>query len=76
MNLRFLFLLLAAVSGVPAANATQSTFANTSLIMINDSATPPTKATPYPSTITVAGMPGLIENVSVTLSNINHTPHS
>ena len=73
MNLKFLFVLVAAVSGTLATNANLSTFTNTGLIIINDSATPPTKASPYPSTITVAGVSGLIENVSVTLSNINHT---
>ena len=52
MNSKFLLVLLAAVSGAVAANANQSTFANLGLIIINDSATPPTKASPYPSTIT------------------------
>ena len=50
------------------------TFSNTNSITINDSNNPPTIATPYPSTITVAGLAGqVITNLTVTLSNFSHT---
>ncbi len=44
-------------------------FANTNLIIIPDTGT----AAPYPSTITIAGVAGLLSKVTVILSNINHT---
>jgi hypothetical protein len=42
---------------------------NPAPITINDNAA----ATPYPSTITVTGLSGVINKVTVTLTNINHT---
>ncbi|MSU57841.1 MAG: DUF11 domain-containing protein [Pedosphaera sp.] len=45
------------------------TFSNPAAITIPDSGA----ATAYPSTITVAGITGLVGRVSVTLSNLNHT---
>src|SRR5436190_12094960 len=45
------------------------TISNPAPITINDNAA----ATPYPSTITVAGLSGVINKVTVTLTNINHT---
>jgi uncharacterized repeat protein (TIGR01451 family) len=45
------------------------TFAKTNLITIVDAS----KALPYPSTNVVSGVVGLVGNVAVTLSNLNHT---
>src|SRR5882724_4941326 len=53
-----------------AANSVlSSTFSNPAPITIDDNAA----ATPYPSTITVAGLSGVTNKVTVTLTNINHT---
>lgn len=41
-------------------------------ITINDSAAPPTTASPYPSTITVSGMTGVVGVVNVTLTGFSH----
>jgi len=46
-----------------------TTFSNPGFITIPDSGS----ASPYPSTIFVSGVTGLISKVSVTLSNMNHT---
>ena len=46
---------------------------NTGPITINDSTTPPTIATPYPSIINVSGGSGLFTLVSVELKGIAHT---
>lgn len=51
----------------PPPGGTQ-TFSNTSSISIPDGS-----ASPYPSTITVAGMSGSITNVVVKLNGLNHT---
>ena len=49
-----------------------TTFANTNVIVIPDSGI----ASPYPSTITVSGVTGLVGKVTATLSKFNHTyPH-
>jgi uncharacterized delta-60 repeat protein/uncharacterized repeat protein (TIGR01451 family) len=47
----------------------QSTFANNNSITINDN----TLATPYPSTINVSNVSGILTKTVVTLNNINHT---
>jgi uncharacterized repeat protein (TIGR01451 family) len=48
------------------------TFANTNAIVIRDSAS----GLPYPATLTVSGVTGLVGRVTATLSNFNHTfPH-
>src|SRR5262249_11334031 len=52
-------------NSLPATN----TFANTGSIIIPDHGA----ANPYPSTITVSNMPGLVTKVTVTLSNMNHS---
>jgi subtilisin-like proprotein convertase family protein len=54
------------------ALAGPATFSNPAPITIN-SATPPTKATPYPSPIVVSGVRGTITDVNVTLNAFNHT---
>lgn len=46
-----------------------STPANTAPIIINDNAV----ASPYPSTISVAGLTGVVSKLTVTLSNVSHT---
>src|SRR5262245_35471356 len=51
----------------------QTIFLNQSLITINDSTNPPTKASAYPSQINVLGLSGFITSMSVTLSNVNHS---
>jgi subtilisin-like proprotein convertase family protein len=55
------------------ALAGPATFSNTAPITINDSETPPTAATPYPSPIAVSGVQGTITDVNVTLNGFNHT---
>jgi uncharacterized repeat protein (TIGR01451 family) len=48
---------------------TVQTFANTNAITIPDIGS----ATPYPSSITVSGVSGLVGKITATLSNLNHT---
>jgi len=48
---------------------TTASFANPSAIVINDDTT----ATPYPSTINVSGLAGLVTKATVTLSKLAHT---
>jgi len=49
---------------------------NTQQITINDSASPPTKATPYPSVKYVSGVSGTIAKVVVNLYKFYHTRYS
>ena len=49
-----------------------ATFVNQTPISINPAGGPP-GANPYPSIITVSNLPGVIADVSVTLSNLSHT---
>ena len=46
---------------------------NQAVIAINDSATPPTIATPYPSPINISGAKGIFSLVSVELLGLSHT---
>jgi subtilisin-like proprotein convertase family protein len=55
-----------------AAAPVTNTLANTATITVPASGTSG-NASPYPSTIGVAGLSGVISHVSVTLSNVNHT---
>lgn len=65
----FLFLLAWLLfSGVSPAEAAVETYTNAGLITINDGA-----ATPYPSSISVSGLGGLITDVNVRVENIGHT---
>ena len=48
-------------------------FTNSQFITINDSANPPTKATPYPSQINVSGVVGSVAKVTATLVGVSHT---
>ena len=45
-----------------------TTFANTTSILIPDSG----PATPYPSTISISGVAGIVSDVTVTVSNLSH----
>jgi subtilisin-like proprotein convertase family protein len=59
-----------------AAAAPQSSgtvFSNSAPITINDGASPPTSATPYPSTVNVSGLVGNVVNLTVTLTGLSHT---
>jgi subtilisin-like proprotein convertase family protein len=47
-------------------------FCNTGVLTINDSATPPTVASPYPSRIFVSGLAGTIAKITVDLKNLTH----
>jgi subtilisin-like proprotein convertase family protein len=50
-----------------------TTFSNPANIVVNDSATPPTTAAPYPASLNVAGLTGTIAKLTVTLNGLNHT---
>jgi uncharacterized delta-60 repeat protein/uncharacterized repeat protein (TIGR01451 family) len=51
-----------------------ASFANPSVIVLNELPTDNgTPATPYPSTINVSGIAGLVAKATVTVSNLNHT---
>lgn len=56
------------MAGMLVAAAATSTFSNTTAIALPDASA----AAPYPSNISVAGMTGVITDVNVTLTNINH----
>ncbi len=58
---------------LPRPEATIAIFTNSANITINDSASPPTIAAPYPSTITVSGMPNSMSNLRVTIIGLTHT---
>ena len=55
----------------PAPCTTQ--FSNLANITVNDSPSPPAPATPYPSSINVAGLSGTIAKLTLTLNGLNHT---
>lgn len=48
---------------------TSTIFSNSAAIIINDN----TNATPYPSTIAVSGVGGVVRSLTVKLTNVNHT---
>jgi subtilisin-like proprotein convertase family protein len=67
--LRFAVLLLSTVG----ACAASVTFSNANTVTINDSVTPPTAATPYPSSISVSGFPGqVVSKATVSLYGFTH----
>jgi hypothetical protein len=76
MNLRTIPLSVTAalLVGVASASAATITFSNTNTIVINDSGSPPTAATPYPSTNLVTGLNGMIiTKVTVSLFGFTHS---
>lgn len=73
-KLLFAFALLVPVAiAVPQAGA--ATFANTTPITIPSGAPTQTQgaASPYPSAISVSGLPGAVADVNVTLNGLTHT---
>ena len=72
------FLSLAILTGFAftdyCSHAGVITFSNTNAIVINDSASPPTKATPYPSPIQVTGLAGTVVS-KVTVQGARYPEH-
>jgi len=72
--MKFLSLLtttLALGFGIGAARADSGTFTNSAGISIQDTAAP-TAASPYPSTINVSGLSGIISKVTVKYTGLTH----
>src|SRR5215213_9170875 len=66
-------LVIAALFGTrDSTRALSATYTNSTPITISDSVSPPTKASLYPSNITVSGLAGTIFQVKVTLTNLTH----
>jgi hypothetical protein len=62
------------IAGLASVSGATFTFSNTNDIIINDSANPPTMASPYPSTNVVTGLDGsIISKVTVQLFGFAHT---
>jgi len=62
------------IGGISTAAAGTFTFSNTNAIVINDSANPPTIASPYPSTNVVSGVTGAyVTKVTVQIHGFAHT---
>jgi hypothetical protein len=73
MTARALFHSLTAIFLAGPAIASTFTFSNTNPIIINDSTSPPTAASPYPSTNQVTGLAGsIVTKVTVELSGFSH----
>src|ERR1043166_1700266 len=74
--MRFSVLVLVAISAalvVPVVSRADQTFSNTTGININDSdGTGPAAADPYPSQISVSGIPGNVTAVTATLNGFTH----
>jgi subtilisin-like proprotein convertase family protein len=67
-------MILTSASDAWNAGAGTFTFSNTNLITINDSANPPTVASPYPSAVEVTGLSGtIVSKVTVQLFGITHS---
>jgi hypothetical protein len=74
MNTRTLITAAIFISGVSTVAAGTFTFSNTNAIVINDSASPPTIASPYPSTNVVSGITGsYVAKVTVQIHGFAHT---
>ncbi len=72
-ELRILCCGITCVAGAHGCLGASFLFANTNSVEINDSQTPPTKATPYPLTNVVSGLTGLVvTKVTVTLQGFSH----
>src|SRR5690242_6077422 len=74
MTIRTLMTAAMLISGVSTVTAGTFTFSNTNAIVINDSASPPTAATPYPATNVVSGIIGsYVTKVTVQIHGFAHT---
>ena len=63
---------LPTIGPVPTPTPSATTFVNAnSIAILTNSQSPRTAASPYPSTVTVAGMPGVISKVTVALNDFN-----
>ena len=62
-----------AAGGSGTSPESTSVFSNSNPITINDSVTPPTLASPYPSDIVVSGVTKPVARVTVTLVSMSHT---
>jgi subtilisin-like proprotein convertase family protein len=58
---------------VTTSGTAATSFSNPNVITINDVTTAITPATPYPSTIDVTGLTGVVTNIKVTLTGLSHT---
>jgi hypothetical protein len=59
---------------LPVSCSAVFTFSNSNLVAINSDVSPPTKAVPYPSSLGVAGLNGLVvAKVTVTLYGFSHS---
>ena len=73
MNTRTLITAAMLISGASTVAAGTFTFSNTNAIVINDSISPPTAATPYPSTNVVSGITGgYVTKVTVQIHGFAH----
>jgi len=73
MTIRNLLTAAMFISGVSIAAAGTFTFSNTNAIVINDSASPPTIAAPYPSAITISNVTGsYVTKVTVQIHGFAH----
>lgn len=74
--LTLLFGVVAALLACCGRASAQTTFANSTSIIVPASGTgnlsPAATANPYPSTITVSGLAGTISKIAVTLNNVSH----
>lgn len=70
---RSILAVLSFVLPVTDAVADTGTFTNFGGIVIESAGTAPIKATPYPSSINVAGLTGSIQKVTLKLSGLTHT---
>jgi hypothetical protein len=74
MTTRILVTAAIFISGLTTVAAGTFTFSNTNAIVINDSAAPPTAASPYPSTNVVSGITGgYVTKVTVQIHGFAHT---
>ncbi len=71
MTIRTLIAAALLVGGASTVAAGTFTFSNTNTIVINDSASPPTMAAPYPATNIVTGL-SVISKVTVQLHGFGH----
>ena len=60
---------IAAIGATPAATCAAAAFSNPAAITINDNAV----GSPYPSNITVGGLPGSVARVTVDITGVSHT---